>query len=142
MKSTGGKILLILLSLVLALVITGCGGSSGDPTPTIFTEYSEGEGPDPFIGIPNPASFYCQEMGYLLDIRDTDGGSEGICTFPDGSECEEWEFLAGSCGAEWSYCQRQGYVLTSGAESATCHFPDGSSCSEYDFFINECEPPQ
>jgi len=36
---------------------------------------------------------------------------EVVCVFPDGSECEEWEFMSGRCGLEHSYCVQQGYTL-------------------------------
>ena len=133
--------LIITCFLISILVITGCQGLKSEPTSTPFIERAEGEG-DPFIGILNPASFYCIQMGYLLELRDTEDGTEGICVFPDGNECEEWDFLAGKCFVEWSYCQRQGYIIWEGEEWATCVFDDNSSCREYDFFIQECEPPE
>jgi len=132
------------LVLVSLLVITGCQKSRTDLdlTPTPFTEGSDNEKGDPFIGVPNPASFYCEEMGYEVELRTVTGGTQGICIFPDGRECEEWEFLSGSCGIEWSFCQRQGYSIKAGDTIGTCVFPNGSSCSEYDFFIRECEAPK
>ena len=49
-------------------------------------------------GMPNPASVYCEETGYKLDIRtDADGGQYGVCIFPNGSECEEWAFFREEC---------------------------------------------
>jgi len=51
--------------------------------------------------IANPASVFCTEQGYTLEIRtDEQGGQSGICIFPDGSECEEWEFYRGNCSLE------------------------------------------
>jgi putative hemolysin len=48
--------------------------------------------------IGNPASQYCLEHGGLLAIRSSgDGNQEGICQFPDGSECEEWQYFKGEC---------------------------------------------
>jgi len=48
--------------------------------------------------IANPASVYCQEHGGRVDIRtDASGGQTGYCLFPDGSECEEWEYFRGQC---------------------------------------------
>ena len=47
----------------------------------------------------NPASKYCVEQGYKLEIRDEAGGQVGYCIFPDGSECEEWAFYRGECSA-------------------------------------------
>lgn len=50
-------------------------------------------------GMPNPASVYCEEQGYRLEIRtDEEGNQYGVCIFPDGSECEEWTFFRGECG--------------------------------------------
>ncbi len=52
--------------------------------------------------IPNPASVYCIDSGYELEIRtDASGGQYGVCIFKDGSECDEWEFFRGKCGKEW-----------------------------------------
>ena len=49
-------------------------------------------------GLANPASVYCEENGGNLEIRTLDDGSQlGICVFPDGSECDEWEFYRGEC---------------------------------------------
>lgn len=46
----------------------------------------------------NPASNNCQEKGGTLDMRKyQDGRSYGVCIFSDGSECEEWKFLKGTC---------------------------------------------
>ncbi len=49
------------------------------------------------IGLPNPASKFCEEQGYRLEIREEPDGSLGYCLFPDGSECEEWAFFRGEC---------------------------------------------
>ena len=137
-------ILLISLALIAAVLLSGCKGSSAEinPTPDISVEQEDEQEGDAFIGVPNPASFYCTEMGYDLEMRETKAGTQGICIFPDGSECEEWDFLAGRCGAVFSYCQRQGYTIKPGDSIGTCEFPNGSSCSEYEMFIRECKPPR
>jgi putative hemolysin len=69
--------------LILAtLIISGCGTVTVEPT----TE------------LPNPASAYCEERGYTIEIRTSaDGGTYGVCKFSDGSECEEWAFYRGEC---------------------------------------------
>ncbi len=49
-------------------------------------------------GLPNPASKFCEDQGYKLEIRTAaDGSQTGYCIFPDGSECEEWAFFRGEC---------------------------------------------
>lgn len=139
MKVPKRMIILTILAAFSLAALTGCSlfGGKASPTP----DPNEGE-EDPFIGMPNPASFYCQEMGYELRTQETNQGTEGICVFPNGAECEEWEFLAGGCSIEWTFCQRQGYNIRAGEGMAVCTFPDGSTCPEYDFFIGECLPPQ
>ena len=57
--------------------------------------------PTPVLGMPDPASVYCLELGYELRIVDM-GGGVAICVFPDGSECEEWSFFEGRCGQSWA----------------------------------------
>lgn len=48
--------------------------------------------------IANPASVYCEEQGYKLEIRAKENGSQyGVCVFDDGSECEEWAYFRGEC---------------------------------------------
>jgi parallel beta-helix repeat protein len=63
------------------------------------------------IGMANPAAIYCNELGYQYKIVNTEKGQYGVCIFPDKSECEEWQFLTGKCGQNYSYCARQGYDL-------------------------------
>jgi putative hemolysin len=54
--------------------------------------------PGGMLGMPNPASVYCEEQGGQLEIRTAEDGSQtGYCIFPDGSECEEWAFFRGEC---------------------------------------------
>ncbi|MBI4363061.1 MAG: DUF333 domain-containing protein [Euryarchaeota archaeon] len=57
----------------------------------------------PVFAIPNPASTYCVEQGYRLEIRtnSSSGGQFGVCIFSDGKECGEWEFFRGECGGEY-----------------------------------------
>lgn len=52
--------------------------------------------------LPNPASAYCQEQGYKLEIRqDLKGNQYGVCVFDDKEECDEWKFYRGECGQEY-----------------------------------------
>lgn len=78
-----GKLHLWALVLVLGVwVVTACGTATPEPT----------------TGLANPASVYCEEQGYTLEMQtDADSGTYGVCKFPDGSECEEWAFYRGDC---------------------------------------------
>ena len=56
----------------------------------------------PIIGLPNPASVFCKDQGYELEIRaDEEGNQFGVCIFPDKQECEEWKFFRQECGLEY-----------------------------------------
>jgi putative hemolysin len=53
---------------------------------------------EPSVGMANPASVNCEEMGGRVEMRtDADGGQYGVCIFEDGSECEEWALFNGEC---------------------------------------------
>ena len=53
----------------------------------------------PQVNMPNPASVYCEEHGYKLEIRTAaDGSQNGLCLFPDGGTCDEWAYFRGECG--------------------------------------------
>ena len=64
------------------------------PLPTATAEEEAFESP---IGLANPASLFCEEQGYELEMREEAGGTAGYCLFPDGTECEEWAFYRGEC---------------------------------------------
>lgn len=54
------------------------------------------------LAIANPASTYCENMGYTVQIRtDANGSQYGVCVFNASGECEEWAFYNGSCGQEF-----------------------------------------
>jgi len=50
------------------------------------------------IGMANPASVFCHEQGFQLEVRtDANGNQVGVCVFPDGTECEEWAYFRDEC---------------------------------------------
>ena len=72
------------------LIIAGCSGSlSGQPL--------EESTPAGEVGLANPASVFCEEQGYTLEMRTDSDGTYGMCIFPDGSGCEEWAYYRGDC---------------------------------------------
>lgn len=96
-------------------------------------------------GIPNPAAVYSTKLGYKYEIRKE---GYGVVIFPDGTECNEWDFFKGKAGQKWSYCERHGGKIenrienmgTWTAEYAVCVFPDGSECDEMDYVDGKCGP--
>ncbi|MBI2611031.1 DUF333 domain-containing protein [Candidatus Kaiserbacteria bacterium] len=50
------------------------------------------------MGIANPASTNCVNLGGTLEIVDEAEGQIGLCHMPDGRVCEEWAlFRDGTC---------------------------------------------
>jgi putative hemolysin len=79
----------LLIGSVLAvggLVVAGCARTA-----------SETKAEPTQIGMANPASVYCEEQGYTLEMRTGAEGVYGVCIFPDGSECDEWAYFRGEC---------------------------------------------
>jgi putative hemolysin len=85
--------------LILIIALTSCTTPQAQPTPTL-SEIAEPVSTDtPQANMPNPASVYCEEQGYKIEIRTAaDGSQSGVCIFPDGSECDEWAYFRGECG--------------------------------------------
>ncbi len=108
-------------------------------------------------GMANPASVYCGENGGTLDIRtDAEGNEFGVCTFADGSACDEWAFFRGECKPGDSgdvmnmrnpasvFCAENGGQVDIRDEAdgsvGYCVFADKSECEEWAFFRGECKP--
>ena len=73
----------LLFALTLSVMaVSGCGTAATS---------------EPTTGLANPASVYCEEQGYTLEMRTDEDGDYAVCIFPDGSECEEWAFYRGEC---------------------------------------------
>lgn len=82
----------IALFFVLIFALSACATITGQSVPQ-STPTTENQ-----ANLPNPASVYCEEQGYQLEIRTAaDGSQSGYCLFPDGSECEEWAYYHGEC---------------------------------------------
>lgn len=45
------------------------------------------------IGMPNPASVYCNKIGGETEIVKTSLGQTGYCRLPSGERMEEWELF-------------------------------------------------
>ena len=81
------KLGLVVIVLMGAMVLAACGGTSETTQESPLSP-----------GIANPASQYCEEQGYTVEIRTAaDGSQTGYCIFDDGTECEEWAFQRGEC---------------------------------------------
>ena len=101
----------LFIILVFSLILGSCALSAPEtnpgnpPSSTIPHEQASATpqpetAQEPTLGLPNPASTFCAEQGYKLEIRTAaDGSQAGFCIFPDRSECDEWAFFRGECAA-------------------------------------------
>lgn len=81
----------MILVCIAGLLLGGCTSPAAQATPAPTGE--------PIGNLPNPASVYCEQQGYRMEIRSAPDGSQfGACIFPDGSECDEWAYFRGECG--------------------------------------------
>ncbi len=79
MKRT--QFLCIGLLVVTSLLFCGCIGRE-EATPRTGEPQAMG----------NPASLYCQSLGFQNAIRtDANGSQYGVCCMPNGTEVDEWE---------------------------------------------------
>ena len=121
------------VTLTTILILPACASEQldqGIPADPAETNYL----PD----MANPAAVYCEGLGYTMEIVTRDGGQDADCLFLDGSRCAQWDFLAGRCGQEFTFCKKQSFDLEIGNNIGLCRFPDGSSCDEYQHFSGEC----
>ena len=103
----------LLLVLVIAVVMMTAGCTSNQPVTTPATTIAttvatpvpttqvvattEAPGQNA-TGLANPASVYCGQVGGTTVIKkDATGAEYGMCTFPNGSACEEWALFRGEC---------------------------------------------
>ena len=63
------------------------------------------------VAMKNPAFVYAIELGYEYKTVQTEQGERGVIVFPNGDECDAWDFLEGKCGQEYSYCALNGYGI-------------------------------
>ncbi|MBC8487404.1 MAG: DUF333 domain-containing protein [Bacteroidetes bacterium] len=80
-------------------------------------------------GLVNPSAAYCKQLGYEYTIEKTLEGEFGICKFPNGSLCEEWNFIEGKCGQKYSYCKREGYEIKTISDIKKCSSIFSEECA-------------
>jgi putative hemolysin len=85
-----GRILpgLFVLGVLLVLLVLAAGCSQQTTTPPVTTPAQS--------AIANPASVNCGQVGGITEIKkDASGGEYGMCTFANGTSCEEWALFRG-----------------------------------------------
>jgi len=94
------------ITIPITLLLAACqtiAAQSIEPIPTeppvMVTPVNPPSIITPAPNLPNPASAFCTDQGYTLEIRTAaDGSQSGVCIFPDGSECDEWAYFRNECG--------------------------------------------
>jgi predicted secreted protein/putative hemolysin len=85
-----GRILpgLCILGVLLVLLVLAAGCTQKTATPPVTTPAQS--------AIANPASVSCGQAGGTTEIKkDASGGEYGMCTFANGTSCEEWALFRG-----------------------------------------------
>ena len=79
------------IMLVLVLLVSGCTQQAATP-PVSATPTATQAG----TGMANPASVSCGQAGGTVEIKkDATGNEYGMCTFKNGTSCEEWALFRG-----------------------------------------------
>lgn len=95
---------------VLCLALTACTSFRVQKPDTTATSQAE---------MPNPASVYCEQNGNKLEIQTaSDGSQSGVCVFPDGSTCDEWEYFRGNCCPAGQICPTPAVMEEATAEAS------------------------
>jgi putative hemolysin len=74
------------LLIVAGILVTGCTqpATPATTTPAVTTAPA-------MDGLANPASVNCGKVGGNVDIKkDAQGNEYGMCTFTNGTTCDEW----------------------------------------------------
>ena len=111
----------ILPFIIVLLALTACTVPQVQLPATTATDM-------PQAGIPNPASVYCTEQGNKHEIRmAADGSQNGICVFPDGSECDEWAYFRGECGPAAQKSPTPAMTVEATTDASGGYMPPGTS---------------
>jgi len=155
MMSKTGICIILGFCLIAGLFIAGCTQpSSPAQTTTAAT-------PAVTAGMANPASVYCGTNGGTTEIKKNADGSEyGMCTFTNGTTCEEWALFRGegcNAGVMTSATTAASIGMANpasvncgniggtteikknadGSEYGMCTFTNGTSCEEWALFRGE-----
>ncbi len=93
MMSRKGIFVIMGACIIAGLLIAGC---TQPQTPvavqtTATPSVTETPAVAATAGLANPASVNCVALNGTIDIRkNADGGEYGMCTFANGTSCEEW----------------------------------------------------
>ncbi|WP_321505394.1 DUF333 domain-containing protein [uncultured Methanoregula sp.] len=166
MMSRNRTIILLAACVIAALLIAGCTQSA---TTTPATTAAPTAAPTTVAAAPgaagmaNPASVNCGKVGGKTEIKTgADGGQYGMCSFTNGTSCEEWALFRGegcktgvtaaittaapasvglanpasvNCGKVGGKTEIK--TGADGGQYGMCSFTNGTSCEEWALFRGE-----
>jgi len=154
-------ILVLCLCLGVGILVAGCTQQFAPASATTTTPSATVSGQS---GMANPASVNCGNIGGTTEIKtNADGSQYGMCTFSNGTTCEEWALFRGEgcqAGAEVNQtgnstatgqsgmanpasvsCVKNGGTLeikdSAAGQYGMCTFTNGTSCEEWALFRGE-----
>ena len=162
------SIFVILACIVAVLLIAGCTQQPAQtPVQTTVVPAQGTPATTPALvsaGMANPASVNCGNIGGTTQIMSNPDGSQyGMCTFPNGTTCEEWALFndhvckpyvqaattpaaIGMANPASVNCGNIGgttQIMSNpdGSQYGMCTFPNGTTCEEWALYRNEgCKP--
>jgi len=163
--SRNSIIVILGLCIVAGIIIAGCTQSTPAQTTPVQTQVTAAPTTSGMAGMANPASVSCGTNGGTTEIKKNADGSEyGMCTFKNGTSCEEWALYRGegcnsgvtpaptisgttgmanpasvSCGTNGGTTEIK--KNADGSEYGMCTFKNGTSCEEWALYRGEgCSP--
>ena len=164
MTSKNTLLLIMGLCIVAGIFIAGCTQPKA-PVQTPATTPIVTTAAPATAGLANPASVNCGKVGGKTEIKkDAQGNEYGMCTFTNGTTCDEWALFrnegckpftpvtttpaaaVGMANPASVNCGKVGAtseILNNpdGSQYGMCKFPNGTSCEEWALFRGEgCKP--
>jgi putative hemolysin len=164
---TSKNTLLIIMGLLIVggLLVAGCTQPAAPAkTPVTITPVVTTTAPAS-VGMANPASVNCNKVGGNIEIKkDAQGNEYGMCTFTNGTTCDEWALFrnegckpftsvtttapasVGMANPASVNCGKVGAVSVimnnpDGSQYGMCKFSNGTACEEWALFRGEgCKP--
>ncbi|MDO9033984.1 MAG: DUF333 domain-containing protein [Methanoregula sp.] len=163
MTSKNTLLLIMGLCIVAGIFIAGCTQPTA-PAQTPATTPIVTTAAPATAGLANPASVNCDKVGGKTEIKkDAQGNEYGMCTFTNGTTCDEWALFrnegckpftpvtttaaaVGMANPASVNCGKVGATSVimnnpDGSQYGICKFPNGTACEEWALFRGEgCKP--
>jgi len=128
---------------IAAALLAGCGDDDGGDAGG--GDAGGGNAGGGGVGLANPASVFCEQQGGTVSIVTADdGGQEGMCELPDGTEVDEWQYFreyhtdgegASPPNPAAVYCEEQGGTTT--GDEPLCELPDGTEVDAWQYYRDQ-----